>query len=67
MTSKEKAIQLVDTFMSLSEEQEYNTPRYMSKQMAKRCALITAEEIIQPHNPISQWYWQEVKKEIECL
>lgn len=46
MTPKEKANQLVDRFMDLSEEQEYNTPRYMSKEMAKQSALILVDEMI---------------------
>jgi len=47
MIPQEKAIQLVDHYMDLSEEQEYNTPRYMSKEMAKQCALIAVDEIIE--------------------
>ena len=39
MTPQEKAIQLVDSFM-------YNTPRYLSKEVAKQCALIAVDEII---------------------
>jgi hypothetical protein len=35
MTPIEKANQLVDHFRDLSEEQEYDTPRHMSKEMAK--------------------------------
>ena len=46
LTSKEKAIELVHTFMDIGEEQEYNTPRYLSKDIAKQCALIVVDEII---------------------
>jgi len=46
MTPQEKAIQLVDYYMDLSEEQEYDTPRYMTKEMAIQCALIAVNEII---------------------
>jgi hypothetical protein len=75
MTPQEKAIQLVDHFMDLSEEQEYNTPRYMTKEMAIQCALIAVNEIINSEKFI--WggynrdeyrrYFQEVKIEIEKL
>jgi hypothetical protein len=75
MTPQEKAIQLVDHFMDLSEEQEYDTPRYMTKEMAIQCALIAVNEIINSEKFI--WggynrdeyrrYFQEVKIEIEKL
>jgi hypothetical protein len=47
MSPQEKAKELVDQFMDLSEEQEYNTPRYMTKEMAIQCALIAVNEIIE--------------------
>ena len=75
MTPQEKAIELVDHFMDLSEEQEYDTPRYMTKEMAIQCALIAVNEIINSEKFI--WggynrdeyrrYFQEVKIEIEKL
>ena len=70
MTPQEKAQQLVDQYMDLSEEQEYDTPRDMPKEMAIKCALIAVNEIINAlvsdHNPLA-YYWQEVKEEIEKL
>ena len=70
MAPQEKAIQLVDDFMDFSDEQEYDTPRYMTKEMAIQCALRTVDEIINAlvsdHNPLA-YYWQEVKEEIEKL
>ena len=75
MTPQEKAIQLVDYYMDLSEEQEYDTPRYMPKEMAIQCALIAVDEIINSEKFI--WggynrdeyrrYFQEVKIEIEKI
>ena len=75
MTPQEKAKQLVDYYMDLSEEQEYNTPRYMTKEMAIKCALIAVNEIINAETYI--WggynrneyknYFQAVKEEIEKL
>ena len=75
MTPQEKAIELIDNFMDLSEEQEYDTPRYMTKEMAIQCALIAVNEIINSEKFI--WggynrdeyrrYFQEVKIEIEKL
>jgi hypothetical protein len=67
MTPQEKAIQLVDNFMDLSEEQEYDTPRYMPKEMAVKCALIAVNEIKTLLYNADRMYWMEVKKEIEKL
>ena len=72
-TPQEKAKQLVDSFMDLSEEQEYNTPRYMPKEMAKQCALIAVDEIIKysPNKPVYEidpiGYFQKVKQEIQNI
>ena len=75
MTPQEKAKELIDNFMDLSEEQEYDTPRYMTKEMAIQCALMAVNEIINSEKFI--WggynrdeyrrYFQEVKIEIEKL
>ena len=67
MTPQEKAIELVDYFMDLSEEQEYDTPRYMSKEMAIKCALIAVNELIKNVSDANSWYWVEVKIEIEKI
>ena len=79
MTPQEKAKQLVDYFMDLSEEQEYDTPRYMPKAMAKQCALKTVDEMIEIRNEIVNTlklgaldveviaFLEEVKEEIEKL
>jgi hypothetical protein len=71
MTPQEKAKQLVDYYMDLSEEQEYDTPRYMPKEMAVKCALIAVNEIktlLYNADRMYQYdYWMEVKKEIEKL
>lgn len=68
LTSKEKAIELVHTFMDIGEEQEYNTPRYLSKDIAKQCALITCNEVL-GHMGADRGYefWTEVKQEIEKI
>ena len=68
MTPQEKAIQLVDSFMDLSEEQEYNTPRYMSKEMAKQCALIACNEVLGYMGADRGYeFWMTVKLEIKKL
>jgi hypothetical protein len=73
MTPQEKAIQLVDNFMDLSEEQEYDTPRYMPKEMAVKCALMAVDEVIYNIEPSVSMdvisarikYWEQVKQEIK--
>ena len=68
LTPRRKAIVLVDTFMDIGEEQEYNTPRYLSKDIAKQCALITCNEVL-GHMGADRGYefWTEVKQEIEKI
>jgi len=69
MAPQEKAMQLVDQYMDLSDEQEYNTPRYMTKEMAIQCALIAVNELIKNVSDVNSrvLYWQEVKEEIEKI
>ena len=73
MSPKEKAIELIQKFMDLSDEQEYDTPRYMSKEMAKKSALIAVDEIkvfyyyTNADRMLQYDYWYEVKQEIEKL
>ena len=65
MTPKEKAEDLIDSFV----RDGYDL--VMSEDMAKRCALIAVNEIIEElivtdfSNRFN--YWQEVKQEIEQL
>lgn len=68
LTPRRKAIVLVHTFMDIGEEQEYNTPRYLSKDIAKQCALITCNEVL-GHMGADRGYefWTEVKQEIEKI
>ena len=83
LTPKEKAIELVNSFMDISEEQDrtlikyleklssnsYNTPRYLSKDIAKQCALRTVDQLIDwvGYGEIGYDYWTEVKEEIEKI
>jgi len=71
MSPKEKAIELIQKFMDLSDEQEYDTPRYMSKEMTKQSALIAVDEIkvllYNADRMLQYDYWYEVKNEIEKL
>jgi len=65
MTSKEKALELVEKY-----HKEYDLLFWdLSWIQAKQCALIAVDEIIEngfnPQLPYN--YWQEVKKEIEKL
>lgn len=61
MTPKEKANELTDKFY-------YGA--YLSNYLAKKCALIAVEEILNGHRkllPSSRKYWEEVKREIVNL
>lgn len=68
LTPREKAIELVHTFMDIGEEQEYNTPRYLSKDIAKQCALITCNEVLGRMGADRGYeFWTKVKQEIEKI
>jgi hypothetical protein len=69
MTPKEKAEELVNRFAKLPEEGSLMW--YLSFEIAKKCALIAVDEILDT----IKWcigdsqvgYWEDVKKEIELL
>jgi hypothetical protein len=71
MTAKEKAFELVDTykFVLWSEDTQCGE-EILCTGIAKRCALIAVDEIIDlvKHMDVdSEDYWNEVKHEIEKL
>jgi hypothetical protein len=60
MTAKEKAIELVSK-MCLLDCRDENII------IAKQCALICVDEILEFHDRIDVKYWKEVKKEINKI
>ena len=81
MTAKEKANELVESFLPYSDYNECDvfTQRENQLKNAKRCALICVDEIIgipsiqaayaqgYSNSKSIESYWQEVKKEINKL
>jgi hypothetical protein len=72
MTPKEKAKDLIDKFYQEAPLDEIKF--YSNDVMAKQCALIAVEEIIESHyyalsgiKPMIYEYWNEVKQEIQKL
>ncbi len=67
MTPKDKAIELVWKYYHNIEHTISN--EYASKdwEIAKQCALIAIDEIIRVLQDEQDWYWPEVKEEIEKL
>jgi hypothetical protein len=57
MTPKEKAKELGNKFLSTG----------MMIRQAKQCALIAVDEILEECRLEKDWYWEEVKQEIEKL
>ena len=55
MTPKQRAAYLIVKYMS----------KVVSKQVAKECALVTVDELIEHCSDANQLYWMEVKQEIE--
>lgn len=77
MSPKEKAEELVLKYLRLQEKDSYN---WFNKSLAKQCALIAVDEIIDTYTQEKNngyifyrvldkiiLYWQEVKQEIEKL
>lgn len=63
MTPKEKAKDLFDNYYYCLLQSNIEKRNYWSKQ----CALIAVDEIIRVLQDEQDWYWQEVKNEIEKL
>lgn len=64
MTPKEKAIELVEKMSYNGYDEDHNCSHYV----AKNCALIAVEEVINNCTDIDIWeYWQNVKQEINLL
>jgi hypothetical protein len=75
ISPKEKAIELVDIYkkeVSITIKDYSLVCKVLDIDMAKQCALIAVEEIIDllwhtHENETEYRYWQEVKQEIEKL
>jgi hypothetical protein len=57
MTPKVKAAYLVVKYMS----------KVVSKQVAKECALVAVDEIMNNCYEVHKSFWEEVKQEIEII
>ena len=65
MTPKEKALELLNKYYNLFNP-DYPNINVLFKD-CKKCALITVDEIIESCIQKFEWYWIEVKQEIEKL
>jgi hypothetical protein len=69
MTPKEKSQELFDKYWELNTDFD----GLVKYELAKQCALIAVDELIKyvmPDNSFpgyNEWFWQEVKQEIENL
>jgi len=63
MKAKEKAKELVLKYLRINN----NTQEWFNIHIAKQCALIAVDEIIKILSDSQDWYWDEVKQEIEKL
>ena len=64
MTPKEKAQELVDKFRMNVLDYEGSG---LNTFKAKQCALIAVDEMLSECRIQSEWYWNEVKQQIEKL
>ena len=62
MTPKEKAAEMIESFMNIK-QQELGDHSIIHYRTAKQCALISVNEILNEPG-CSVDYWQEVKQEI---
>ena len=74
MTSKEKALELVNKFREFADGTDLETDRFsprVEKERGKQCALIAADEVINTimsvYQPETKAFWFEVKQEIKNL
>jgi hypothetical protein len=63
MTPQERAEDLVLKYLRI----DNNTKEWFNTHIAKQCALIAVDEIIRVLSDSQDWYWEEVKQEIEKL
>jgi hypothetical protein len=69
MTPEEKAKELILRYLRI----DNNTIQWFNLYMAKQCALIAVDEILNHHYQeqglyrIDKYFWEQVKKEIENL
>jgi hypothetical protein len=61
--SQEKAEELVLKYLRINN----NTKEWFNIHIAKQCALIAVDEIIKVMSDSQDWYWEELKQEIEKL
>lgn len=66
MTPKERAIELVERMFNVDLDCK-NESMCMLYPHAVRCAIIAVDEIIRVLQDEQDWYWPEVKEEIEKL
>jgi hypothetical protein len=62
MEAKKKAKELVLNFLRI----ENNTPEWFNTHIAKQCALIAVDEVLNKDG-YNIYYWQQVKAEINNL
>ena len=67
MTPKEKAKELVSKFNNSYDKESKSYILYQNVDESKRCALIAVEMVILNCYEEEEYYWQEVKQEIEKL
>ena len=72
MTPKEKAEELVGSFIGLASDEETTEDGLMYSEAmrifnAKQCALVAVDEILEECVQLKVEYWEQVQQEIENL
>jgi len=73
MNAKEKAKELMHYYLKELLSAKYSINGFVINDLAKQCALIAVEEILNHHSQeqglyrIDTYYWQQVKSELQSL
>jgi hypothetical protein len=73
MNAKEKAKELMHYYLKELLSAKYSINGFVINDLAKQCALIAVEEILNHHSQeqglyrIDTYYWQQVKSELQSF
>jgi len=73
MNAKEKAKELIHYYIKELLSAKYSINGFVINDLAKQCALIAVDEILNHHSQeqglyrIDTYYWQQVKSELQSL
>lgn len=73
MNAKEKAKEMMHYYLKELLSAKYNINGFIINELAKQCAMIAVDEILNHHSQeqglyrIDTYYWQQVKSELQSF